>query len=166
MQQAGRALRPLTKSIKTVAEFTEYFDSGVLVKIYHLEPGSREAASRVRRAGLIPLPFLAEMEMRNALRVLHGRNQLTEEVLEGALSLMDSDIRQGRLARIVPDAAKVASTAERLSRNFSARSLCRTLDLLHVSIAVALGVARFHTGDKREAALARKAGLRVSFLAQ
>ncbi|MCC5806913.1 MAG: type II toxin-antitoxin system VapC family toxin [Opitutales bacterium] len=149
-----------------MAEFTDYFDSGVLVKIYQLEAGSREAARRVRRAGLIPLPFLAEMEMRNALRVLHGRNQLTEETLEGALSLMDADIVQGRLARTVPDSARVASTAERLSRNFSAPTLCRTLDLLHVSLAVELEAPRFHTGDKRQAALARKAGLRVSFLGQ
>lgn len=49
-----------------MAEFTDYFDSGVLVKIYHLEPGSAEACERVRRAGRIPLPFLAEMEVRNA----------------------------------------------------------------------------------------------------
>ncbi len=148
-----------------MAEFSHYFDSGVLVKIYHLEPGSRQTAKRVRKAGPIPLPFLAEMEMRNALRVLHGRGSLSENKLEAALSLMDSDIRDARLIRIMPDAASVASCAERLSRRFGAQTLCRTLDLLHVSLAVVLKASHFHTGDKRQASLAKKEGIQVSFLA-
>jgi predicted nucleic acid-binding protein len=166
MERAGTAggRRPPNKFIRTVAEFSHYFDSGVLVKIYHLEPGSPEASKRIKRAGCLPLPFLTEMEIRNALRVLHGRKQLSKVQLEAAQALIDSDIRGGRLARIAPEPAKVAATAENLSRSFSAATLCRTLDLLHVSLAVVLEVSHFHTGDRRQAALARKAGLRVSFL--
>lgn len=149
-----------------MAKFPQYFDSGVLVKIYHLEPGSPEASKRIKRTGRLPLPFLSEMEIRNALRVLHGRKQLSKEQLAEAQSLIDSDIREGRLARIAPDQAKVAATAEKLSRSFSASTLCRTSDLLHVSLAVVLEVSHFHTGDHRQAALARKAGLHVSFLTQ
>lgn len=147
-----------------MAEFSDYFDSGVLVKIYHLEPGSREISKRIKNAGPVPLPFLSEMEVRNSLRVLCGRGELAQVHLEQALSLMDSDIEEGRLVRIVPDAGEVSSTAENLSDEFSAAILCRTLDILQVSIALTLATGSFHTGDKRQAALARKAGLRVLFL--
>jgi len=147
-----------------VTEFSDYFDSGTLVKIYHLEPGSPEVASRVRRADLIPLPFLAEMEIRNALRVLHGRKMFPRTKLEAALSILDSDIRAGRLFRITPDSAELGEVAENLSERFSGNTLCRTLDLLHVSMALILKAPRFHTGDKRQAALAKRAGLRVCFL--
>jgi len=149
-----------------VAEFVHYFDSGILVKIYHYEPGSEKAAQSIQRAGPVPLPFLAEMEMRNALRVLRGRDLMAEETLNQALSLMDVDIRMGRLVRLLPDSAKVASTAEKLSKHFAASTLCRTLDLLHVAYAMVLKASIFHTGDKRQASLCRKAGLKVSFVKQ
>lgn len=145
-----------------MTEFTHYFDSGVLVKIYHLEPGSQEVSQRVERAGRLPLPFLAEMEVRNALRVLQGRKQLAKETLDRAMSLIDSDIRAGRLVRVSPVPAEVAAIAESLSLNHAAATLCRTLDLLHVAMARNLGVSQFHTGDRRQAHLARKAGLKVS----
>ncbi|MFP4166953.1 MAG: hypothetical protein ACLFUF_07295 [Opitutales bacterium] len=64
-----------------MTEFSHYFDTGVLVKIYHLEPGSPEAAKHIQKAGILPLPFLAEMELRNSLRVLEGRKQLSRDQL-------------------------------------------------------------------------------------
>lgn len=149
-----------------MAEFADYFDSGVLVKIYHLEPGSPEACERVRRAGRLPLPFLAEIEVRNALRVLHGRRQLKKEKLDRAWSLIDADIREDRLVRVSPAPLEVAATAESLSRHHAPATLCRTLDLLHVAMAKHLGITRFHTGDRRQADLAQKAGLKVVSLPQ
>ena len=149
-----------------MAEFADYFDSGLLVKIYHLEPGSPEACERVQRAGPLPLPFLAEIEVRNALRVLHGREQLVRDRLDRALSLIDSDIREGRLVRVSPSPAEVAATAESLSRHHAPATLCRTLDLLHVAMAKHLEITRFHTGDRRQGDLAEKAGLRVCSLLQ
>jgi len=161
------ALRPHpNRSTGIVADFAHYFDSGVLVKLYHLESGSPEAAQRIQRAGRLPLPFLAEMEIRNSLRVLNGRKQLAKEQMDGALAFLDSDIREGRFSRTAPEPTEVAATAERLSNRFSHSTLCRTLDLLHVSLAVVLGADHFHTGDRRQAKLAQKAGLEVSFLDQ
>jgi hypothetical protein len=62
--QALREFQLLTKFIKIVADFSDYFDSGILVKIYHLEAGSKKAALWIQRAGPIPFPFFAEMEIR------------------------------------------------------------------------------------------------------
>lgn len=161
MARVARAYQPPNRFIRIVAEFSDYFDSGVLVKIYHLEQGSPEVANRVRRAGRIPLPFLAEIEVRNALRVLQGRNQLTKDQLSRTMLLIESDICQGRLVRVSPEPSVVSIMAEHLSLNYAPATLCRTLDLLHVAMAKTLAVPRFHTGDKRQTLLARKAGMQV-----
>jgi predicted nucleic acid-binding protein len=144
--------------------FRAYIDTGVLVKLYHLEAGSREATERVRSEPKWPLPFLCEIELRNALRVLCGRGTVTEEALRFSLAALDDDIATGRLARVAPDPAKVATAAEDLSRQHASATLCRALDLLHVAAARVLKIPRFVTGDARQAALADRAGLEVDFL--
>ena len=147
----------------TGARFRVYFDSGVLVKLYHLEAGSRKAAEKAVCEPSLPLSFLAEMEVRNALRVLHGRGALNREILKESLQALDSDIRCGRLRHLRPNPDEVEAEAEKLSRKHAAATLCRTLDLLHVSTARVSGIPRLCTGDKRQADLAARSGLKVDF---
>jgi predicted nucleic acid-binding protein len=141
-----------------------YVDSGLLVKLYHLEAGSDAVIRMVEKTPCIPLPFLSEMEVRNALRVLQGRSAFRPAVLSRALAALDDDIGAGRLRREVLDAVEVRQTAEALSAKYSANTLCRTLDLLHVSYAHLLGAEVFHTGDNRQAKLAEQSGLKVELL--
>jgi len=147
-----------------VADFRVYFDTGVLVKLYYLEPGSHKVAARAAKEKSLPFPPLAEIELRNALRVLHGRGLLDAEQLPLALGMMDEDITGGRLRRTSSDSAQVYECAEELSRRHAAGTKCRALDLLHVSHAVVAKIPRFFTGDQRQAELATLAGLRVEFL--
>jgi len=147
-----------------VADFGVYFDTGVLVKLYYLEPGSQKVAARAAKEKSLPFPPLAEIELRNALRVLHGRGLLDAEQLPLALGMMDEDITGGRLRRTSSDSAQVYECAEELSRRHAAGTKCRALDLLHVSHAVVAKIPRFFTGDQRQAELATLAGLRVEFL--
>ena len=147
-----------------MADFRVYFDTGALVKLYYLEPGSPQVAARAAREKFLPFPPLAEIELRNALRVLHGRKLLTAGELSAALGMIDDDLRAGRLRRLLPDPLSVHECAEDLSRRHAARTKCRALDLLHVSHAVVADVPRFFTGDHRQAELAKCTGLRVEFL--
>ena len=149
----------------TGADFRVYFDTGVLVKLYYLEPGSIPVAARAAREIRLPFPPLAEIELRNALRLLHGRGLLRASQLASALALIDEDLAGGRLTRCPAEPAKLHACAEDLSRRYAARTKCRTLDLLHVSHAVVAAVPRFFTGDHRQANLAKLAGLRVELLA-
>ena len=55
-----------------------YVDSGVLVKLYVLEPGSDEAARRVEKIGQVQFTPLHDLKIRNTLRALGGRKVLTE----------------------------------------------------------------------------------------
>jgi predicted nucleic acid-binding protein len=147
-----------------VADFRVYLDTGTLVKLYYLEPGSTQVAARAAKEKSLPFPPLAEIELRNALRVLHGRKQLAAEELSAALAMIDDDLRAGRLRRLQPDPLSVHECAEDLSRRHAARTKCRALDLLHVSQAVVSDIPRFFTGDNRQADLAKCAGLQVEFL--
>lgn len=147
-----------------MADFGVYFDTGVLVKLYYLEPGSPQVAARATQEVFLPFPSLAEIELRNALRVLHGRKLLDAGELASALALIDEDTRAGRLRRLSPDPLSVHACAEDLSRRHAARTKCRALDLLHVSHAVVSGIPRLFTGDRRQAELAESAGLQVEFL--
>lgn len=147
-----------------MTKWRSYFDSGVLVKIYHAEAGSSEAVRLVTAEPIVPFPFLAEMELRNALRVLSGRGVISPEMLRKALAGVDDDVAAGRLRRLAYDPGELEATAEMLSRDFATATLCRTLDLLHVSLAKVAGASRFVTGDLRQAELARRARLGVHFL--
>lgn len=147
-----------------MADFGVYFDTGVLVKLYYLEPGSQKVAARAAKETALPFPPLAEIELRNALRVLQGRGLLTAEELPLALGMIDEDIAGGRLRRVPADNMEVYERAEELSLRHAARTKCRALDLLHVSHAVVARIPRFFTGDQRQAKLAKLAGLHVEFL--
>jgi len=147
-----------------VADFRVYFDSGLLVKLYHLEAGSQEVARRARAEPRLPLTALAGIETRNALRVLAGRKVIRPAQLEAALAMFDDDLAGGRLSRLQPDAGAVQDMAENLSARHAADTKCRTLDLLHVAMACVAGIPNFLTGDRRQADLARAAGLRTRLL--
>lgn len=147
-----------------MADFRVYFDTGVLVKLYFLEAGSPQVAARATEEKALPFPLLAEIELRNALRVLHGRKLLEAGELASALALIDEDTGAGRLRRLPPDPLAVHECAEDLSRRHAARTKCRALDLLHVSHAVVCGIPRLFTGDRRQAELGEAAGLHVEFL--
>jgi predicted nucleic acid-binding protein len=55
----------------------------------------------------------------------------------------------------------ISTEAERLSAGFTARIGTRSLDILHVANALVLGATSFLTFDKRQAELAKSAGLKV-----
>jgi predicted nucleic acid-binding protein len=141
-----------------------YFDSGVLVKLYVLEDNSAEAAHAAAGVPQIPLIPLHELEIRNALRALEGRQLIAVDQLQGALAAFDNDIDTRRLFRVSASWSEVYASAEDLSRRHTADVLCRALDLLHVASALSLKCVAFVTADRRQAQLAALAGMAVTEL--
>jgi predicted nucleic acid-binding protein len=70
-------------------------------------------------------------------------------------------LTSGVHARLVVAWADVFATAESLSTTHGASTLCRTLDTLHVALAIELGAAEFCTFDHRQSIMAAAAGLNV-----
>lgn len=139
-----------------------YFDSAVLIKLYVAEPNSAEAVRWVQqvKAPLIFTP-LQELEVRNAIRLKAARKEITDDELRKALRQIKADFDAGFLDRPALDWSQVWLKAEELSARHGRESQSRTLDTLHVAMACCLGIRDFITFDLRQAALAKKAGLRV-----
>jgi predicted nucleic acid-binding protein len=72
-------------------------------------------------------------------------------------SLLSNGVLE-RLAVVWPD---VFATAEALSNSHGISTLCRTLDTLHVALAIEFGFKEFCTFDLRQSLMASAAGLKV-----
>jgi predicted nucleic acid-binding protein len=140
---------------------TTYFDTSALVAVYVTEEFSRGARREVTRAGRVPFTPLHEFELGNALRLLHGRRLIDAGELEQLLRLVAEDREADRLVSAPVDLHHVFEHACELSQRHASRLLCRSLDILHVSSATALGAARFVSADDRQLGLASTVGLEV-----
>ena len=140
-----------------------YADTGFLCSLSAPDTHTRRVMARMRRQAL-PLPFtwLHQLELRNALRLRVFRREITVAQREASLNMMLADLAAGVLAAASPALADVMTEAERLSAVHSEKLGTRSLDILHVASALVLGSAAFLTFDRRQAALARAAGLKVS----
>ena len=73
----------------------------------------------------------------------------------------ENDIAAGVFAETAPVWPAVFTRAESLAAAHSSSSLCRSLDTLHVALALELGATEFCTFDLRQAAMAKAAKLTV-----
>ena len=143
---------------------TPYVDSGVLVKLYIREPNSVAAAQAIERFPSVPFNELQELEIRNTFRALEGRGAVTASQREAAEHILETDILSRRLRRTVPDWSHVYRSAIGLSRDHTAETLARSLDILHVAIALAGKSDILLTADSRQESTARRAGLKTHFI--
>lgn len=150
--------------MKDAAATNIYFDSSLLVKLYHSEPGSRDATQLALSNRSISLSFIAEMELKNTLHALCGRKVFSPDKLLDALRCIEQDMENGRLQKLQVDPNAVEQLALKLSKEFTVSILSRSLDILHVASALVAREARFATCDQRQAKLAEAAGLDVEFL--
>ncbi len=144
-----------------------YFDTGLLLKLYTLESNSVEAITLVRAYGA-PILFtgLQQTELRNALFRKAARKEMTSRELKISLGRLQGDLDAGVLHIPALEWPGVWADADRLTSKHALATQCRTLDVLHVAVALQLGVKIFATTDQRQLKLARKAGLKIATLRQ
>ena len=138
-----------------------YVDTSIIVKSYVTEPDSHEA-DKVLLSLTAPviLTPLQELEIANAIRLKHARGEITGAAMDAALVNFQDDILAGIYHRPFCDYPAIFRKAAELSRAHAVATNCRSLDLLHVAAASVLGCRAFVTFDKRQAAAAKKAGLK------
>ena len=136
-----------------------YFDSGALVKLYIVEPGSEFVQAKALAAHAISLNQLQETEIRNAIHAAIGRKMISADAGKRALEHLANDIRAGVLVLESPDWSSIWSRAAHLARLHTQKLLCRTLDILHVAAAESCGADLFITGDVRQFKLCKAVGL-------
>ncbi len=138
-----------------------YLDTSALIKLYVLEAGSEFVQSCVAgQDDPLPVGELQEAELANALHLKVFRKEWTEE--EAASQIGHFQERSKRGFYVVPeiDRVELMRTFHRLSRE-TPRTGCRTMDIFHVACALQIPACRFLSFDRRQAALARLAGLAV-----
>ncbi|MFO1510409.1 MAG: type II toxin-antitoxin system VapC family toxin [Steroidobacteraceae bacterium] len=138
---------------------TTYLDSSALVPMYVPEKFSACARVAVQKAGQVPFTALHQLEVPNAIEMLVGRGLLTRDEGRAIQRLLGEDLEHQRLSAVSLDLEQVFIGAARLSREHTTKLLTRSLDLLHVSAAHALGCSTFVSADDRQLAVARASGL-------
>ena len=139
-----------------------YFDSGVLLKLYLPEFRTPEASQHFRQAPvLVPFTPLHGVEVRSALRQKVGRGEISAAECARLLQAVDSDLASGVYSTPTIGWPDVYLEAETLSAAHTVSTLCRSLDILHVALAVVLGASELCTFDVRQARMAKAAGISV-----
>ena len=136
-----------------------YADSSVLVSLYSPDTNSIRAATALSTPQFpITIGSPVELEVINAINLRIFRGEASAEEAEKAIGAFKRDILSGFLI-LAPLPRAAWELAGRLSQNHSATLGTRSLDILQVSIALALKAQSFLTFDRRQARLARLEGL-------
>lgn len=139
-----------------------YADTSFLFSLYAQDANTAPAAklAETLHGALIVTP-LQRLELRNALRLSVFRGDIAEDECRRLLDLIEADIKTGALVETPVSWAEVYAEAEALSAAHTGKAGTRTLDVLHVASAAAVGAKNFYTFDARQKALAVKAGMKV-----
>jgi predicted nucleic acid-binding protein len=138
-----------------------YADSSFLVSLYTPDANSTQALEEFRNAGppFLMTPF-GEFEFANALELRVFRKELEPREADAYLQAFATDIRAGLFLR-QPVPVTAYDEAVLLTRRYTRHSGVRSLDILHVAIALVLNAEVFLTFDRGQKRMARSAGLKV-----
>ncbi len=139
-----------------------YADSSFLVSL-HRDDAHHESATAFLAKSLLFLAFtpLHRIEVRNALRHATASGAMPAAACRLAFRQLDEDLRDGLLIHAAVEWPAVFRRADALSEKHAAKDGVRTLDLLHVALAIESGAKTFLSFDQRQRKLAKAAGLKV-----
>jgi len=139
-----------------------YADSSFLVRVYTPHADSERALRWLQNARA-PLPFtpLHRHELRNGIRLRVFRREITPEQRKLAFQEIESDLADNILAHTPILWTDTFRQSDELAAMHTETLGVRSIDLLHVGLALTLHATEFLTYDTRQASLAKAAGLRV-----
>jgi predicted nucleic acid-binding protein len=139
-----------------------YADSSFLVSLYRGDANQRAATRFIAvNAPVLSFSPLNRVELRNALRNLEARGEITNADRRGAFGQLDVDLKSGLLVHLPVNWTEVFRRADELSEQHATQHGQRTIDLFHVAIALEYGARTFLSFDQRQRRLAKAAGLKV-----
>ena len=139
-----------------------YADSSFLVSLHRADT-LHDAAIAFMAKATLSLAFtpLHRVEVRNALRNVTANGELTATDCRQAFRQIDEDLRDGLLIHTPVNWTDAFRRADELSEKHASSEGQRTIDLLHVAIALESGAKTFLSFDQRQRNLAKAAGLKV-----
>lgn len=138
-----------------------YLDTSAFLKLYVREAGS-ESVQRALESQDHPIPLsdVLRWEFMNALRLKVFWGELDGPTVDHLLVLFDDRLVRGQY--VVPEIERDRLTSDVRKLTLYTQTVgSRTLDLVHVAVALQLQVDAFFTFDDRQRALAEKVGLVV-----
>jgi predicted nucleic acid-binding protein len=142
-----------------------YADTGFLMSLYGRDTNSPRAVALVSRHK--PVFFLTEfgeVELANAIERLlfspRGAAHWTLREAQAVRARFEQHVNAG-VFQLRPVPSEAWQTAVRLSRRYTAKLCTRTLDVLHVALALSFQPDVFFTFDRRQWKLAKTVGLHV-----
>lgn len=139
-----------------------YPDSSFLVSLHRADK-NQVAARSYMAAHPRPLFFtsLHRIEVRNAFRNLAARGEISRGECEAAFRQIEEDLREEILVHTPIALTNTFRRADELSEAYARHHGQRTIDLLHVAIALEAKATMFLSFDNRQRKLAKAAGLVV-----
>jgi predicted nucleic acid-binding protein len=139
-----------------------YADTSFLALIYLAQPDSKKALALLQ-AFRDPLPFtpLHRHELRNGIRLAVFRKEIDAAQRKAIFLDLESDLKDGILTHVPIPWTDAFREAEELGDTYNEAMGVRATDLLHVGLAMALGLKEFLTFDFRQAEIAKAGGLKV-----
>ncbi len=139
-----------------------YADTSFLARVYLPHANSAKALAWMQRATeALPFTPLHRHELRNAVRLSVFRREITVGQRKAAFREMERDLAEAILAHTPIPWTDAFRQAEKLAVRHTETLGVRSIDLLHVALAMTLGATEFLTFDDRQRALAKAAGLSV-----
>jgi predicted nucleic acid-binding protein len=137
-----------------------YADSSFLVTSFLADANSLNAKAWLAKLG-VPLPFTAlhELEVPNAMRLAVFRRVIEQSEADTAMESLGRDLAAHRLVKTPLDWVATFRTAARFSEKHTVTNGSRSLDILHLAAAKAIGATEFLSFDLRQRALASMDGL-------
>lgn len=137
-----------------------YLDTSALIKLYYPEVESQNVHELVKRENrAILFTSLHELEIKNAFALKVFRREMSDEVYRQLVNTINNDVHTSVLRRVHPNWGIVFRHSLEISGRNTRSIGSRSLDILHVAIALSSGCRRFLTFDDRQACLARQSGL-------
>lgn len=139
-----------------------YADSSFIVSL-HRADALHDAANAFMARSALSLWFTPfhRIEVRNVLRNAGASGAMSPADVRAAFRQLDEDLRDGLLVHTPVEWTDVFRRADELSEKHAAKEGQRTIDLLHVALALEAGAKTFLSFDARQRKLAKAAGLKV-----
>lgn len=138
-----------------------YFDTSVIIKLFIREKYSSDVSKWITNNNkAIPLTVLHDLELLNAIHLKQFRKEIGQSEVNLIIARFNNYKSEGIFFRPQIDMHDLFDSAVELSVKFTARTGSRSLDILHVASALAIGAKRFFTFDKKQSEIAVAAGFK------
>jgi predicted nucleic acid-binding protein len=143
-----------------------YCDTSFIFSLYVEDSGSQAASEQMTRVSE-PLVWTAwhQLEFTTSLEARVGRKANTRKEAAAVQSTLNAHLdKNGIFSRRTSDWEQALARSVELSLKWGASIGCRSLDVLHVSICLGLGIENFWSADDRQRKLAKAVGLKINQL--